>query len=168
VQSKSVLVHTNEATAKATAHPRDFSSHIHRVAWAAGSVVLLGVLFDLGALVAQRSAVAEWEFIAVTRALEALPSLLIAIVLFYFALHFGRSSSLTAHRILAASLIVMGVVGGVLGFLVVTNYFGLARTVAPEAKIAFRATVAKAIGLAALDFLVLVPAGILGFRRPKS
>jgi hypothetical protein len=168
VQTKSVLVHTHEPASKAVARSRDFTSHVHRVAWAAGCVVLLGVLFDLGALVAQRSAVAEWEFIAATRTLEALPSMLIAIVLFYLALHFGRSSSLTGHRILAVSLIVMGLVGAALGFLVLTNYFGLAKTVSPEAKMVFRATVAKALGLAALDFLVLVPAGILGLRRPTS
>jgi len=137
--------------------------------WAAAIILVVGTAFDLGILwLAQRQDTLQWEFVATTNTIEAFARPVIALGLMYAALSLGRIGSLAAYRAMAVFALLLGVGGALLGTLLLLDYLALSGSVNPEGIAVFRSTVAKAGTLALLYFVILVPVGIMGLRRPKN
>ncbi len=137
--------------------------------YAVAALFVGGTLLDLGVLwIAQRQTGAQWEFVAISSTVEAIPRLALGVGMAYVALYVSQSASTLAYRGLALALVLVGVFGAALGALMLTVYFPIARIVQPESVQLFRSTVIKAVGLSALYTIALVPIGIHGLRGPKS
>lgn len=146
-----------------------FGRHASTAFWAGGLVLLAGGLLDLGTLwIAQRQETLQWEFVAVSRTTEAVPRIVLALALCHGALYLRRSDTLWAYRALAAGLLVLGVAGLVLGGLTFTQYVALSGAIDPGGIAPFRSSAIKTGALSALYALVLLPAGVIGLRRPKA
>lgn len=137
--------------------------------WAAGGLLLLGSLVDLGILwIVQHQRNPQWEFVAIASTLEGLPRFAMALAFFYAALYLRRSTSLAAYRTLSAGVLVVGLVGGGLGVLALMDYLALSSMVAGVPESLIRSTALKAVALGGIFLLLLVPLGLLGLRRPKD
>lgn len=137
--------------------------------WAAGGLLLLGSLVDLGILwIVQYQRNPQWEFVAIASTLEGLPRFAMAFAFFYAALYLRRSVSFAAYRTLGVGVLLLGLVGGGLGVLALMDYLALSKLVAGVPESLVRSTALKAVALGGIFFLLLVPLGILGLRRPKG
>lgn len=130
------------------------------VVYFVGSLVDLGVLWFL-----QRQPGVQWEFVAVTNTVAALPGLMLAVALLYAAASFGSWSSAGLERALAALLLVLGLASAGLAGLAVLNYLSVVGAGSGPSGELIRATMMKTLGLCGLYFVLLVPAGIVGLRR---
>lgn len=155
--------------------PRRPSSHqpFGKVAalgmWAAGGLMFLGTLVDLGILwIAQYQANPQWEFVAIASTLEGLPRIALALAFFYAALYLRRSESLAAYRSLGVGLLLLGLAGTGLGLLALMDYLALANLVQGVPESLIRSTAMKSVALGGIFFVLLVPLGFLGLRRPKE
>lgn len=159
------------ATVPRTRQPVDgFLKHGTRGLVAAAAVLLLGSFVDLVVLWGlQYRSNLQWEFVAIVNTLEAYTRLILGLGLIYAVLAIGRSTSLVRYRITSGALLLLGLVAGVLGVLLLTDYFPLAQIAEgqPGAAGALTVTAAKGLMLSAVYTLVLVPLGILGLRKPK-
>ncbi len=133
-----------------------------------GAAFFLGTLMDLGTLwLAQRQEGLQWEYVAVTRTVEAFPRLILAMGFLYLAAYLKGTRSTAVLRTLAVVVLLLAVVAGGLAALVGTNYLSLVRGVNPEAMVMFKSTALKSGVLSVLYALVLLPAGISGLRRAR-
>jgi hypothetical protein len=139
-------------------------------ALAAGLVMLVGTAVDLGVLwFLQRQAGAQWEYVAIANTLESAPRIVLGIAFLYGALHLFGVRALGAYRALAGLMITFGLFAAGMGAIITTSYFALASMVTqPEAYVMLRSIAIKAIALSGLYFIVLVPLGIIGLRRPRT
>ena len=136
---------------------------------AAGLIFILGSIADVLILwLFQRQPLPQWEFTALATTTEGLPRIALGAALVYAALHVRGSTSLPGYRLLGLLLVLIGLIGAMLGGLMVLNYFTLRSTVQPGAGGLFLGTVAKTLLLCGLYVVLLIPAGILSMRRPKT
>ncbi len=127
-----------------------------------GSAVDPGILW-LG----QRQDGLAWEYVAIVNTVEGMGGLILAAGLAYAAIHIRDGESLAPLRLLGGSLMVVGIVGGVLGLMLITDYFALRTNMEQQAEVLFRTTTVKGLTLSGLYFFVLVPVGFLGLVRRK-
>jgi hypothetical protein len=151
--------------------PADFAVHVARGMWAAGAVFLAGSLVDLFVLwFLQRQNQPQWEFVAIANTMDSLPRFALAMAFFYLALHLRKATSLWAYRSVAALALLLGLVGGALAALILTDYFVLAEFARAQggAMAMLKSTTLKAGALGGMFFVLFVPLGFLGMRRPRS
>lgn len=138
---------------------------------AAGFVMLLGSFIDSAILwVLQQQATPQWEFVAASNTLEGLPRYTVALGFLFAALAIGDVRSIVPYRLLAALLALVGIASVGLGLLLVTDYMALARVATDNqaAVGALRQTSIKAGALSLTFAVVLLPAAVLVWRRPKG
>jgi hypothetical protein len=136
---------------------------------AAAIPFIVGSLVDVLILwIFQRQPAAEWEFTALISTAEGLPRIALGLAFAYLAMLVRGSTSLIGYRLLALGLVAIGIAGAMIGSLMVTDYFILRASVAPEASMVFRSAVLKTIVLCGLYVFVLLPMGVLGLKRPKA
>ncbi|HEX9728994.1 MAG TPA: hypothetical protein VGA37_10860 [Gemmatimonadales bacterium] len=146
-----------------------FGAHVALGCWAAAALFGLGTTIDSGVLwLAQHQPTVEWEFVALTRSIDAVPRAVLSVALVYAALFFGGRSSMLGYRLVAAALLLIGTISAALGAMLVMDYFIIVDSVAPDAVAVFRSTVFKALALVTMYVAVLFPLGLLGLRRPRS
>jgi len=92
----------------------------------------------------------------------------LAAALGYVAFLVGGQLSVVTYRVLATTVLVLGLVGGALGLLLATDYLALRNGIPPEGSGAFSTTTFKGLGLSALYLLILVPLGLFGLRSAGS
>lgn len=144
----------------------DFVPHAAAVLLCTAGVLGVGALFDLGILwLGQREASPQWEFMAISNTLDAVPALVLALAIAYAGLVLRRSPSTVGYRLLAVFLLLVGLVSAGLGIVLLTDYLSLSRLVAPESQELLRSTTTKGLLLSGLFSLLLVPTGALGLRR---
>lgn len=147
----------------------DFRPHVGGVLWAISGVVGLGSLLDLGILwLRQREGSPQWEFMAVSNTLDAIPTLVLALGAAYLGLLLRRPESALGYRLLACLLMLVGLLSALLGALLVTDYFSLSQVLTPESRDLLRSTTLKGLLLSGLFFFLLVPTGLLGVLRPRA
>jgi hypothetical protein len=145
------------------------SRHGALALWAIAAVLALGALIDFGVLwIGQRQPSPQWEYVAVVNTIEGMSTLVLAAALGYVAFLVGGQLSVVKYRVLAITVLVLGLVGGALGLLLATNYFVLRNGIPPEGLGAFSTTTFKSLGLSALYLLILVPLGSFGLRTAGS
>ena len=151
--------------------PERLARHAARSLFAGGLILLIGSLVDLGTLwFLQRQDNPQWEFVALGTTTNAYPLLLLSVLLLYGALAIGRSSSLIGYRVLASVVVLLGLLGLAICFLLVTNYYALTSNaqMTKETLLLFKSIMVKAGGVSLLYALILLPAGVLGLRAPKA
>jgi hypothetical protein len=166
-----VLLKQDEAQRAGLASSGLLATHGARVFAAGGAILLIGALLDLFALwVLQRQSTVQWEFVALGTTTNSYPVLVIAAALFYGALALKGSESLAGYRLAAVYVILLGLMGLTVGFLIGTNYLAVRRgaNITAEAAPVFRGLLVKSGGTSLLFGVVMLVAGLLGFRRPRS
>jgi hypothetical protein len=137
--------------------------------WGAGFIFLIGSLADIMVLwTLQRQPDPAWELTSLELTIEGTPRLALAIALIMAGNYIRGTTSLLMQRLFAAMLLALGLLGAAIGALLLSDYFVVRKTVAPEAQNVFLSIVLKGLTLAALHVVVLVPVGVLGLRRPKG
>ena len=165
------FIAASPATPRAGFAPDAFARHAARGLWAGGLVMLLGSFVDLAVLWGlQFEASPQWEFVAAMNTLEGYIRFAIGISFIYAALYVGRSSSLWKYRTVAAFALVLGIAAGLLGLVLLNDYFALARLTQDQTQAmgALVTSVTKGIMLSALFTVMFVPLGIMGLRRPRA
>lgn len=133
----------------------------------AGLVYLVGSLVDLGVLwFLQRQPGLQWEFVAVTNTANAFPRLILAVGLIYGALAFSASEMVVLYKLMAVFLVALGVVSAIVGGLTVLNYLSLSD--ATTGATGLRSSTVKTLALCTMYFVLLVPVGIMGLKRPAG
>ena len=138
---------------------------------AAGLLMLLGSLIDHGILwVIQFQTSPQWEFVAATNTLEAMPRYGIAMGFLFAALALADVRSLVLMRVMAGGLFLLGLLSLGLGLLLISDYLSLINMAAQNqpAVVTLRQTAIKAGALSAVFVAVLIPASVLVWRRPKK
>ncbi|MGH7477454.1 MAG: hypothetical protein ACRELD_14400 [Longimicrobiales bacterium] len=136
---------------------------------AAGLIFILGSITDVLILwLFQRQPSTQWEFTAVATTTEGLPRIALGAAMVYAALHVRGSTTMFAYRVLGILLIVVGLAGAILGTLMVLDYITLRSTVQPQAAGMFKGAVVKTLLLAGLYVVLLIPAGVISMRKPKT
>jgi hypothetical protein len=160
-----------EASSKtAAASPERLARHAARLFVAGGTILLVGVALDLFALwVLQRQPTVQWEFVALGTTTNSYTLLIVSAALFYGALAASRTESVTAYRMVAVGVILMGLFGLIVGFLIGTNYLAVSKDagIAPEAASLFKSLVVKSGGVSLLFATGMLFAGVFGLRMPK-
>jgi hypothetical protein len=149
----------------------DFAAHCSRGMWAAGAVFFGGSLVDLFVLwFLQRQNQPQWEFVAIANTMDSLPRFALALAFFYLALHIRKATSLWGYRSIAALALLLGFAGAALAGLILTDYFVLAEFARAQsgAMAMLKSTTLKAGALGGMFFVLFVPLGFLGMRRPRS
>jgi hypothetical protein len=165
-----ILVKEGTASKAATAAPERLARHAARLFVAGGTILLLGVGLDLFALwVLQRQDTIQWEFVALGTTTNSYTLMIVSVALFYGALAASRTESIAAYRLMAIVVIVMGLFGLTIGFLIGTNYLAVARDarITPDAASVFKSLVVKSGGVSLLFATGMLFAGVLGLRMPK-
>ncbi|MEQ9400450.1 MAG: hypothetical protein RJQ04_14905 [Longimicrobiales bacterium] len=148
-----------------TASP--YGPHAARALGVAGLVYLVGSLVDLGVLwFLQRQPGLQWEFVAVTNTANAFPRLILAVGLIYGALAFSASEMAVLYKLMAVFVVGLGVVAAMLGALTLLNYLSL--SAATSAAATLRSTTVKTLVLCGLYFVLLVPVGVMGLKKPSG
>jgi hypothetical protein len=166
-----VLLKQDEAQRMGFVSSGLLATHGARVFAAGGAILLIGALLDLFALwVLQRQSTVQWEFVALGTTTNSYPVLVISAALFYGALALKGSESLAGYRLAATYVVLLGLMGLTVGFLIGTNYLAVRRgaNITAEAAPVFRGLLVKSGGTSLLFGLVMLVAGLLGFRRPRS
>jgi hypothetical protein len=156
-------------TATAVA-PERLSRHAARLFVAGGAILLFGVMLDLFTLwVLQRQDTVQWEFVALGTTTNSYTLMIVSAALFYGALAASRTESVNAYRLVAVGVILMGLFGLTIGFLIGTNYLAVTRDarIAPEAAALFKALVVKSGGVSLLFATGMLFAGVFGLRMPR-
>lgn len=151
--------------------PERLARHAARSLFAGGLILLIGSLVDLGTLwFLQRQDNAQWEFVALGTTTNAYPLLLLSVLLLYGSLAIGRSSSLAGYRVLAAAVVLLGLLGLAICFLLVTNFYALTSDaqMTKETMLLFQSIMVKAGGVSILYAAILLPVGVLGLKVPKA
>src|SRR5690606_29061189 len=108
--------------------------------WAAGGVLLLGSLADLGILwTVQRQTTPQWEFAALLRTAETLPRVVIALALVAGALYLRGSTWLGAYGLIALGTLLLGSFGAAVAVLIAQDYGALSRVASAATEGASRA-----------------------------
>ena len=142
-----------------------FATPTSRAVIVAGVAYLLGSVVDLGILwIGQRQPGLQWEFVAITNTIEAWPRMILALGLIYLGLHISRSRSQTMQRLLAGSLLVLGLGALVLGVLMTLNYLQVSGNLEGDGLSLVRTAVLKTLLLCTLFVTTLIPVGALGVR----
>lgn len=165
-----ILVGDQRTKGRATADPDYLASHAARVFVAGGVILLVGVLVDLFTLwVLQKQPTVEWEFLALSTTTNSYPLLLLSATLIYGGLALGRSRSLSMYRLVAALVLLLGVFGLTVGFLIGTNYLALTRAAKPTAQAAMlaKSQAMKAVGISLMFGGLMAVMGVLGLRVRK-
>lgn len=136
-------------------------------ALAAGVLMLLGSLVDLGTLwILQRESSPQWEFAAISNTVDAIPRLVFALSFILLALYFREQATSLGYRFVALGFLLLGVGSLVLGGLIAMSYFPLAQLATqPEVYAMLRSITIKTLALAGIYFFVTIPIGIVGLRR---
>jgi len=131
--------------------------------------MLFGTVVDYGIRwIGQRQDTLTWEYVAIVNTVEGMSGLIVALALAYTAFYVSGGRSVAVERMLAGSVIMVGVFGGVLGVLLILDYFSLLSSMEPEAAELFKTTAVKGLTLSGLYFLVLVAIGLRGLLRAGS
>ena len=163
------LMRSRSSSASEVVTDRGFARHAAWALVAAGVLMLLGSLVDLGVLWGlQRQDNVRWEFVALSSTAEGFPRMALGIGLLYAAIWVAAVRTMWAWRSLALFLVALGVAAGLLGALMVTDYFALIGQIPVETRQAFRSSVAKSLTLYGLYVIVMLPIGILLVRRPGT
>ena len=134
----------------------------------AGLLLTLGSMIDTGVLwIAQRQGSPQWEFVATTNTLNALPRLMLGVALLVGAAYAARVSLPSTRLVLMAVVALIGLAGLALGSLVTLDYFELRTSVNAQALPALRSEAVKALGISLLDVVALVPIGLMGMRGSR-
>ena len=145
------------------------ANHAGRALWAIATVLLVGTLLDFGILwLGQRQPTLVWEYAAIVNTIEGMAGLILATGLAYAAFHFSGGTSLLVLRLLASSMVTVGIVGGILGALLLLDYIALQNGMQPEARLMLRTATIKGVTLSGLYLFVLVPVGLLGWVRRRD
>ncbi len=159
------------ASRAATGSPERLARHAARLFFAGGVVLLVGVFLDLFALwVFQRQDTIQWEFVALGTTTNSYTLMVISAALFYGALAANRTDSVAAYRVVAVAVLLMGLFGLAIGFLIGTNYLAVrsdARITADAAAV-FKGLVVKSGGVSLLFGGMMTGAGLLGLRMPRK
>lgn len=151
--------------------PGSLAKRAAAVVGAVGVMLLAGAIIDLVTLwMIQRQDTLEWELVALGTTTNSFPILGLGVVLLYAYLVLNRSESLAKYRVVSVLAVMVGLVGFVVGFLVATNYLAVtkAATIRTEAVPIFKSIVVKTGGISAVYGTLMVGAGLLALRRPKS
>jgi hypothetical protein len=136
--------------------------------FAVSAVLSMGRLFDIGVLwIAQRQNTPQWEFMALSNSLDVMPGLVLAVGVAYCALQVMGSTSMLGYRVLAAIMILLGVASAGIGVMLATDYFAMLRYADARAIGLLRSTAFRGMVLSGLFFLLLIPAGVFAFTKPK-
>jgi hypothetical protein len=165
-----VILGSREGKGRAPVPADAFRKHAGLGFAAAAALFFVGSVIDLVVLwVLQRQSQPEWEFIAITRTVDAYPRFVLAIALLFGALYLSQSTSLLWYRLGAAAMLTLGVAAVFLGILMVMNYFALASLAAgqTDALAMLRSSAFKAVSLSGIFALLLIPLGAMGLRRPR-
>ena len=147
---------------------RDYARPAGLVAVAAGLIYLIGHALDFGILwVLQRQPGLQWEFVALTRTVDAFPDLIVATALLYVGLQLGGRLGPVSNRLLGSLVVFLGLGGLAIMALMVLNYLGMRSSIAPTAAATVQSAVLKTLCLAALYAVVLIPAGIISLRAQR-
>ena len=145
------------------------ANHAGRALWPIATVLLVGTLLDFGILwLGQRQPTLVWEYAAIVNTIEGMAGLILATGLAYAAFHFSGGTSLLVLRLLASSMVTVGIVGGILGALLLLDYIALQNGMQPEARLMLRTATIKGVTLSGLYLFVLVPVGLLGWVRRRD
>lgn len=137
--------------------------------WAAAIIYLAGTILDLGILwIGQRQDAIQWEFVALSRTVEATPRFAMAFAFAFGAVYVGGAGSAFLGRVLAVGLALVGVAGAGFAALAIMEWLALRDAINPEAVQAFGSTTLKNVVLGCLYLFVMVPAGIIAFRAYRS
>lgn len=149
--------------------PVDWSRGTALAALAAGFIMLLGVLLDIGVLwLLQRQDSPQWEFTAITNTVESVPRLVFALGFLFLGFHVRGTAGIGWYRTLSLLLILVGVFSIALAGLLALSYFQLGKLVTqPEVYTILRSIAIKTIGLSTVYALVAIPSGILALRRSR-
>lgn len=165
-----ILVQKDASSRGATASSELLARHAARLFLAGGAVLLAGVLIDLFALwVLQRQDTIQWEFVALGSTTNSYTLMVVGAALLYGALAVTKNESVTAWRLVGGLVLLMGLFGLVIGFLIGTNYLAVRREagITPEVSSVFKGLVVKAGGVSLLFGLAMTAAGALGLRMPR-
>jgi hypothetical protein len=141
-----------------------------RALMAAGLLFLIGSLADLILLwtVNRDAGNPQFEFTALSLTVEGTPRIALAIALIWGALHIRGATSPLIQRVLAVSLILLGIGGAIVGAMMISDFFVLRGSIQPGETRAFTSVVLKTLTLSALHLVLLVPVGVLSVRRPRG
>jgi hypothetical protein len=149
------------------------AANASRFLWAAGLIFLLGSLADLvlvwglqGPLEGAEAAVREFETLAAT--VESTPRIVLAAGLIGAAMTLRGTRSAFTLRVLSITVLLLGLAGAVIGAMVVSDYFVVRPLVVAGQERIFLTKVLKALTLAGLHVLVLIPVGVMGLRRSRG
>lgn len=159
-----------ESASRPAFAPDAFAQHAARGLWAGGILMLVGSFVDLAVLWGlQFQPNPQWEFVATMNTLEGYIRFAIGISFIYGALYLGRSSSLWKYRTVAAFTLLLGITAGLLGLVLLNDYFALARLTQDQTQAmgALVTSVTKGVMLSGLFACVFVPLGIMGLRKPR-
>lgn len=151
--------------------PQDFSGRVAMVMLAAGLLLLIGSLIDVGVLwILQRQPNPQWEFAAGVRTLDASTRFGSAFGFLYLAAFLSGRASVGLYRVMGAVLILFAFGILVVAGVVATDYLALNRMVTdqPEAMALFRSSTVKSVSVAAVAFILFLTAGIFSVRRPRT
>lgn len=164
-----IIVGTARDAAQARITSQTLAGSAARMMWAAGYIFLLGSVVDILLLwTMQRQPEPAYEFASLAATIEGTPRIALAMALIMGGNYIRGSVSLIAQRLCAIVLLVLGLAGAVIGALVLADYFVVRPQVQPAEQRLFLSTVLKALTLAALHVVILVPVGVLGLRRPRG
>jgi hypothetical protein len=165
-----VLLNKDEAQRAGSVSSGLLADNAARVFAAAGAILLIGALIDLFALwVLQRQPTIQWEFVALGTTTNSYPVLAISAALFHGALALKGTDSLGQYRLAAAYVVLLGLMGLTVGFLIGTNYLAVRRgaNITGQAAPIFRGLLLKSGGTSLLFGLVMLAVGLLGLRKPR-
>lgn len=142
-----------------------FAKAAGRIAAVAGVIYLIGSLIDNGILwILQRQEGIQWEFVALTRTAENFPDVIVATGLLYLGLESMGRLRVWSNRLMASWVLLLGLIALGMLALTVLNWIGIQSAVNPDAQDVVRQSFIKTSSLTTLYALLLIPAGILGFR----
>lgn len=168
-QSHGLLGIQGTTTRSAPPAAESFASRCSYAMWASGAVFFIGSALDLLILwFFQRQSQPQWEFVAISNTVDALPRFAIAIAFFYLALHLRRSAALGGYRAVGFLSLLLGLGGATLTALIITDYFALAAIARaqPQAMHMLKSLTLKTGALGILFFLIFTPLGFQSMRRP--
>lgn len=144
-----------------------YASPVARILWATGVIFLFGTLVDLAVLwFGQRQPGLQWEFVAVSNTAEAWPRLVLGLALLYMGGLVERRAGEAFFRFLGGATLLLGLGAGVVGAVAALNALTLLHAGSGNIGMV-RAAAAKTLALCLLYFVLLVPLGAMGLRRPR-
>lgn len=135
---------------------------------AAGAIMLLGVVVDLGVLwFLQHEGTPQWEFAALSTSMDSVPRFAFGLGFLFLGLHLRNSTSKLSYRVLGSLLLALGLVALAAAALMAMSYLSLGNLVTePSVYTMLRSVAIKTIGLAVIYSGLSIPAGIAVLRRP--